>query len=35
MYRITDEQIDYILGDLVAKGIDTEDLQLNGGSCAR
>jgi len=29
MYRVTDEQVDYILGDLVAKGIDTEDLQLN------
>lgn len=29
MYRISDEQVDYILDDLVAKGIDMEDLQLN------
>lgn len=29
MYRISDEQVDYILNDLVAKGIDMEDLQLN------
>ncbi|MBX2905138.1 MAG: hypothetical protein KF744_03815 [Taibaiella sp.] len=29
MYRISDEHVDYILDDLVAKGIDMEDLQLN------
>jgi hypothetical protein len=29
MYRVTDEQVDYILADLVAKGIETEGLQLN------
>lgn len=29
MYRISDEQVDYILNDLVARGIDMEDLQLN------
>lgn len=29
MYRISDEQVDYILDDLVHRGIDREDLQLN------
>lgn len=29
MYRISDEQIDYILNDIRRGGIETEDLQLN------
>jgi len=29
MYCITDEQMDFILGDIRARGVETEDLQLN------
>jgi hypothetical protein len=29
MYTITDEQIEYILSDLTANGIETEDLRMN------
>lgn len=29
MYRITDEQVDYILNDIRRRGVETEDLQQN------